>query len=53
MQNIPDKIKGKWRNLPGNIKGLIILISILVLGIILRWKYIINSISEGFDFYSK
>jgi len=53
MKNLLDKINGIWINLPGNIKGLIILISLLVLGIILRWKYIINSISDGFNFYSK
>ena len=51
---IKDKIKelkAKFDELIPTAQGLIILGVVLVIGIILRWEYIITEIGRGFGFF--
>lgn len=47
------KFTNTFKNLNPNIQGFVILIVILVIGIILRWNYIIDNIIRGFKYFSK
>jgi hypothetical protein len=52
---IKDKIKqlkDKFDELTPTAQGLVILGIVLVIGIILRWEYIITEIGRGFGFFS-
>ena len=42
-----------FKDLNPNIKGLIMLIVILIIGIIIRWDYIIDNIIRSFKYFSK
>jgi hypothetical protein len=43
----------KFRNLDPKIQGAIILILMLLIGIIIRWSFIIESVIRSFNFFSK
>ena len=42
-----------FKDLNPNIQGFILLIVILIIGIIIRWDYIIDNIIRGFKYFSK
>ncbi|AGY53624.1 hypothetical protein BRDCF_p997 [Bacteroidales bacterium CF] len=42
----------KFRSLDSKIQGAIILIVILIIGIIVRWNFIMESIISSFKFFS-
>lgn len=46
-----EKIKAKFNELTPTAQGLIIVGIVLVIGIILRWEYIITEIGRGFGFF--
>ena len=46
-----NKIKAKFDELTPTAQGLVILGVVLVIGIILRWNYIITEIGRGFGFF--
>lgn len=46
------KIADWYRNLSPTAKGLIWVGVIAVIGIILRWDYIIDHVKRGFEFYN-
>lgn len=55
MQKFKEKIKelkAKFDELTPTAQGLIILGVVLVIGIILRWNYIITEIGRGFGFFN-
>lgn len=41
-----------WKNLSPTLKGFIVIILICIIGIIIRWKFIVAGIAKGFGFYS-
>jgi len=44
----------KWfKELSPQLKGYVIIIILLTIGIILRWNVIISNIIKGFDYFSK
>lgn len=43
----------KFNSLSDTTKGFIIVIIALLIGIIVRWRYIIDSAISGFQFFSK
>ncbi len=47
------KIVDKFKKLTPNVQGFIILIVLLIIGIIIRWDYVIDNIIRGFKFFSK
>lgn len=47
------KIYKAFQDLNPNVQGFIILIVILIIGIIIRWDYIIDNIIRGFKYFSK
>ena len=47
------KTKKWFTGLSETQQGYILLIILLVIGIILRWNYIIDNIIKGFDYFSK
>ena len=54
MQKLKEKIKelkAKFDELTPTAQGLIIVGVVLVIGIILRWNYIITEIGRGFGFF--
>jgi len=53
MKRILRKLKEWFVNLPETQKGYVLLILLLILGIILRWNYIIDNIIKGFSYFSK
>jgi len=40
-----------WKNLDSSMKALILIGIICLIGIILRWDYVIGGIKKGFNFY--
>jgi uncharacterized membrane protein len=42
----------KFKNAPGSVQGMIILGIVLIIGIIIRWNYIMEHIIKGFKYYS-
>jgi len=42
-----------YKEQPDTVKGAIWLGIILIIGIILRWDYVIDGISKGFGYYSR
>lgn len=46
------KIVDWYKSQSSTTKGMIILGIVLVIGIIIRWDYIIEHIKRGFDFYN-
>lgn len=40
-----------WKKLDPSMKGLIIIGLICLIGIILRWEYVLGGIKKGFIFY--
>ncbi len=42
----------KFKEASPTVQGMIVLIIILVIGIIIRWRSIIEEMLRGFDFYS-
>jgi hypothetical protein len=48
-----EKIVEKFKKLTPNVQGFIILIFLLIIGIIIRWDYVIDNIIRGFKFFSK
>lgn len=49
----PKKIIKWYAGLTEMQQGYIILIVLLVIGIILRWNYIIDNIIKGFNYFSR
>jgi len=43
----------KFRNLDPKIQGAIFLILVLLIGIVIRWSFIIESVIRSFNFFSK
>ncbi len=41
-----------FKNLTPTVQGLILLGILLIIGIIIRWDYIISEVIRGFGFYS-
>ena len=50
---IKEKIKHWFSGLSETQKGYLILIILLIIGIVLRWNYIIDNIIKGFNYFSK
>lgn len=46
-----EKIKEWWQNQSSTTQGFIILIVFLIIGIIIRWDFIMESVGNGFDFF--
>lgn len=46
------KLIDKFKDAPSSIQGMIILAIVLIIGIIIRWNYIIEHIARGFKYYS-
>lgn len=53
MSELVNKIKSWFLALPDMQKGYVMLILILLIGIIIRWNYIIDNIIKGFSYFSK
>lgn len=53
MKELVNKFKTWFLDLPEMQKGYLLLILILLIGIILRWNYIIDNIIKGFSYFSK
>lgn len=47
------KLVAGFKNLPPITQGLIILGVVLIIGIIIRWDYILTEVKRGFDFLNK
>jgi len=47
------KLVNGFKSLSPTLQGFIISIVILIIGIILRWNYIIDNIIKGFKYFSK
>lgn len=47
------KLTAWYKSQPDTVKGAIWLGIILIIGIILRWDYVLDGISRGFGYYSK
>ena len=47
------KIADWWKSLDPSVKGLIIIGLICLIGIIIRWDYVMEGIKKGFNFYSE
>lgn len=45
------KLTEKFKEMSPTAQGLVVLCIILVIGIILRWEYIISEVAKGFDFF--
>ncbi|MBP5693223.1 MAG: hypothetical protein J6W86_05875 [Bacteroidales bacterium] len=45
------KIAEWWKSLDPSMKGLIIIGLICLIGIILRWDYVVGGIRKGFNYY--
>ena len=45
------KLVNKFKKAPTSVQGMIILGIVLIIGIILRWNYIIEHIIKGFKYY--
>ena len=43
----------KFKEQNPTIKGFIILIMFLIVGVILRWNYILDEVGRGFKFFNK
>lgn len=43
----------KFKNLTPTTQGLVVIAVLLVIGIILRWEYIVTHVKQGFDFFGK
>ncbi|EKD31289.1 MAG: hypothetical protein ACD_77C00347G0002 [uncultured bacterium] len=52
MNKVKD-LQEWFLKLEPHVKGYILLIVLLILGIILRWNVIINNIISGFNYFSK
>jgi len=48
-----SKLKNKFEQLSPFIKGSILIIILLIVGIILRWNVVLEGINKGFKFFSK
>ena len=46
------KINNWWNKQSDSTKILIIIGAISIVGIILRWRYVISAIAKGFNYYS-
>ncbi|MBR3303663.1 MAG: hypothetical protein IKI67_05730 [Bacteroidales bacterium] len=46
------RIVAWWKNLDDPVKGLILIGLVALIGIIIRWRPIIEGIKKGFGFYS-
>lgn len=46
-----EKIKEWWQGQSSTTQGFIILIVFLIIGIIIRWDFIMESVGNGFDFF--
>ena len=42
-----------WKGLDSSMKALIIIGIICIIGIILRWDYVVEGVKKGFNFYSE
>jgi hypothetical protein len=51
--NLVKKVKKWFAGLSVTQQGYVLLIILLIVGIILRWEYIIDNIIKGFDYFSK
>jgi hypothetical protein len=47
------RLIGWYKKQSSSTQGFIIIITLLIVGIIIRWEYIINGIIKGFHFFSK
>lgn len=47
------KITSKFNNQTSTVQAFIIFIIILIIGIALRWNYIVDNIIKGFDYFSQ
>lgn len=45
-----DKIKEWWKSQSSTTQVFLVLILFLIIGIIIRWDFISESVSNGFDF---
>ena len=52
MTNV-EKLTKWFKDLPPQLKGYVIIIILLTIGIILRWNIIISNIIKGFNYFSK
>lgn len=52
MKDKIKKITEGFNKLTPTAQGMIILGILLIIGIILRWSYIVQEIGKGFDFFS-
>ncbi len=46
------KLVNLWRELDPSMKALVLIAIICLIGIILRWDYVISGIKKGFNFYN-
>lgn len=46
------KLLNWWKELDPSIKALVLIAIICLIGIILRWEYVISGIKKGFNFYN-
>ncbi len=54
--NLRERIENiikKWDDLTPVTRGFILIILIVIIGIILRWRYIFNEAYNGFKYFSK
>lgn len=53
MKKIEEtRIGNWWKNLDPSYKGLVIIGIICIIGIIIRWHYVLRSIAKGFGHYA-
>ena len=48
-----SKLKERFINLSPTSKGFVIIIVLLIIGILIRWKEIISDVVRGFNYFSK
>lgn len=46
------KLVSKFKELSPTVQGFVILALLLIIGILIRWNYIIREVSRGFKFFS-
>lgn len=53
IKRITAKIKLLWNDASPTTRAFIIIIFMLTVGIVLRWRSVFSDISNGFSFFSK
>ena len=46
-----EKIKGWWHSQSSTTQAFLVLIVFLIIGIIIRWDFIMEGIGNGFEFF--